>query len=78
MLSYYQQFHFQTLAFILAEVTVIMLKSVHVVSRYLIHLYDLHYVGLWEYKGRYAKLFLIEDRKNCRKFDYFKCIVQGG
>jgi len=53
MLSYYQQFHFQTLAFILAEVTVIMLKSVHVVSRYLIHLYDLHYVGLWEYKGRW-------------------------
>lgn len=71
MLSYYQQFHFQTLAFILAEVTVIMLKSVHVVSRYLIHLYDLHYVGLWEYKGRYAKLFLIEARKNCRKFDFF-------
>lgn len=52
MLRYYSEFNIQTLAFLLAEVTVIMLKSIHVVSRYLIHLYDLHYVGLWEYKGR--------------------------
>jgi autocrine motility factor receptor len=53
MLRYYSEFNIQTLAFLLAEVTVIMLKSIHVVSRYLIHLYDLHYVGLWEYKGRW-------------------------
>ena len=52
MLRYYSQFNVQTLCFLLAEVGVITLKSIHVVSRYLIHLYDLNYVGLWEFKGR--------------------------
>lgn len=53
MLRYYSQFNVQTLCFLLAEVGVITLKSIHVVSRYLIHLYDLNYVGLWEFKGRW-------------------------
>lgn len=53
MIRYHSEFNFQTLAFLLAEVGVITLKSIHVVSRYLIHLYDLNYVGLWEFKGKW-------------------------
>ena len=46
------QFHVQTFIFLLAEIGVIMIKALHIVLRYVIHLYDLNYVGLWEHKGR--------------------------
>jgi len=47
------QFHVQTFIFLLAEIGVIMIKALHIVLRYVIHLYDLNYVGLWEHKGRW-------------------------
>ena len=31
-----------------------MIKALHIVLRYVIHLYDLNYVGLWEHKGRFV------------------------
>jgi len=47
------QFHVQTFIFLLAEIGVIKIKALHIVLRYAIHLYDLHYIGLWEHKGRW-------------------------
>lgn len=47
------QFNVQTFIFLLAEIGVIMIKALHIVFRYVIHLYDLNYVGLWEHKGRW-------------------------
>lgn len=44
----------QTLTFLLAEIGVIMIKAIHIVLRYAIHLYDLNHTGLWEHKGRYV------------------------
>jgi len=43
----------QTLTFLLAEIGVIMIKAIHIVLRYAIHLYDLNHIGLWEHKGRW-------------------------
>lgn len=45
--------NFQTLTFLLAEIGVIMIKAIHIVLRYAIHLYDLNHTGLWEHKGRW-------------------------
>ena len=47
----------QTLTFLLAEIGVIMIKAIHIVLRYAIHLYDLNHTGLWEHKGRYVSHF---------------------
>lgn len=61
VINFRGQFSWQTLTFLLAEIGVIMIKSLHIVLRYAIHLYDLNYIGLWEHKGRwlhYNDLFL--------------------
>ena len=47
----------QTLTFLLTEIGVIMIKAIHIVLRYAIHLYDLNHTGLWEHKGRYVSHF---------------------
>lgn len=43
----------QILAFLLADIAVLTIRATHVISRYLIHLYDLSWPGVWEFKGRW-------------------------